>query len=191
MRGTGSPGGSGPADRDAVGTDISVEVPSRSRPIDFVASGCSRRNQGTLPRICQRWLWPLCHITLDRITSLKRFGRPTGCESPFCRSGAEELDREPGPVWIHDFQLALLPSLVKVRSRLCRCPCFGTPMARSGCVAHPSRTSRSAAWVAGIRLSCSKHPATPTRFSNVAHEFRGAVVTASGDQVLYNVHETR
>ena len=51
-------------------------------------------------------LWPLCHITLDRINYLKAFWPAYRSENHrFANAVLEELDREPGQVWIHDFHL--------------------------------------------------------------------------------------
>jgi trehalose 6-phosphate synthase len=59
-------------------------------------------------------LWPLCHITLDRVAYRKAFWAAyCALNRRFAAAVLEELHGCPGPVWIHDFHLALLPGLIK------------------------------------------------------------------------------
>jgi trehalose 6-phosphate synthase len=107
--------GSGSADQDAVGPDMCIEVPPESPAYrlhrvrltpDEVNGGCFG--------YANQVLWPLCHITLDRINYVKAFWPAYRSEMHrFSNAVLEELDREPGQVWIHDFHLALLPALIK------------------------------------------------------------------------------
>jgi trehalose 6-phosphate synthase/phosphatase len=59
-------------------------------------------------------LWPLCHITLDRIAYRKAFWEAyQNLNRRFANAVLEELEHHPGPVWVHDYQLALLPRYLK------------------------------------------------------------------------------
>ena len=59
-------------------------------------------------------LWPLCHVTLDRVSYRKDFW--AGYEALnrcFADIVLDELNKRPAPVWIHDYHLGLLPALIK------------------------------------------------------------------------------
>ena len=58
-------------------------------------------------------LWPLSHITLDRVHFRKRFWRDyKAANQAFADAVLEEVD-EGGVVWIHDYHLCLLPGILK------------------------------------------------------------------------------
>jgi trehalose 6-phosphate synthase len=59
-------------------------------------------------------LWPLCHITLDRVAYRRRYWTEyVELNRRFAESVIEELRTRGGPVWAHDFHLALLPRFIK------------------------------------------------------------------------------
>ena len=59
-------------------------------------------------------LWPLCHVTLDRVYYRKAFwaGYQT-LNSRFAETVLDELAEQTASVWTHDFHLGLLPALIK------------------------------------------------------------------------------
>jgi trehalose 6-phosphate synthase len=138
-------------------------------------------------------LWPLCHITLDRITYLKAFWpayRSTNLR--FSEAVLEELDREPGPIWIHDFHLALLPALVKAAkptlpvSLFWHIPWPGPDVWRI----LPERREILLGLLAADLL-VFQTPSHADAFLQCAHDFLGAIIHSSRDQVLYNGHDTK
>ena len=59
-------------------------------------------------------LWPLCHLTLDRVAYRKIFWHAyQAMNARFAEVVLDELHEKAGFVWIHDFHLALLPGLIK------------------------------------------------------------------------------
>ncbi len=59
-------------------------------------------------------LWPLCHITLDRVAYRKVYWHAyQAMNARFAETVLDELRDKPGFVWVHDFHLALLPGLIK------------------------------------------------------------------------------
>ena len=185
--------GSGSADRDVVGPDMSVEVPPESRAYRL------RRVWLTPDEIkdgylgyANQVLWPLCHITLDRINYLKAFW--SGYQSQnvhFSDAVLAELDREPAPVWIHDFHLALLPALVKAAhptvpvSVFWHIPWPGPDVWRI----LPERREILHGLLAADRI-VFQTPNYAEAFLQCAQEFLGAIVHSSRDRVLYNGHDT-
>ncbi len=186
--------GSGPADRDVVGPDMSVEVPPESPAYRLrrVWLSPDEIKDGYLG-YANQVLWPLCHITLDRITYLKAFWPAYRSENlHFADAVLEELHREPGQVWVHDFHLALLPALVKAAqptvpvSVFWHIPWPGSDVWRI----LPERREVLLGLLASdlIVFQTSSHAEA---FLQCAHEFLGAIMHSSRDRVLYNGHETR
>ena len=61
-----------------------------------------------------RFLWPLCHMTLDRVVFRQRdWEAYQQVNERFSQAILEELEGLPGLVWIQDYHLALLPLLLK------------------------------------------------------------------------------
>jgi len=61
-----------------------------------------------------RFLWPLCHMTLDRVVFRQKFWEGyRRVNERFTRAILEELDERPGLVWIQDYHLALCPAMLK------------------------------------------------------------------------------
>lgn len=107
--------GSGKADRDVVDKDMVVEVPPdaptyRLRRVWLEPNEVKGGYQGYSNQV----LWPLCHITLDRVVYRKAFWHAyQNMNARFAEAVLDELRGRSGLVWIHDFHLALLPGLIK------------------------------------------------------------------------------
>lgn len=107
--------GSGKADRDVVDEDMVVEVPPdaptyRLRRVWLEANEIKGGYQGYANQV----LWPLCHLTLDRVAYRKVFWHAyQAMNARFAEIVLDELREKAGFVWIHDFHLALLPGLIK------------------------------------------------------------------------------
>lgn len=186
--------GSGPADRDAVGQDMSVEVPPESpayrlRRVWLTPDEIKDGYLGYANQV----LWPLCHITLDRINYVKGFWPAYRSENlHFADAVLEELDRESGSVWIHDFHLALLPALVKAArptvpvSVFWHIPWPGPDVWRI----LPERREILVGLLAAdcIAFQTRSHAEA---FLQCAHEFLGAIIHSARDHVLSNGHNTR
>jgi len=186
--------GSGPADCDVVAADMSVEVPPELPAYRLRRVWLSQEEiQDGYHGYANQVLWPLCHITLDRITYLKAFWpayRSTNLN--FAGAVLEELDREQRPVWIHDFHLALLPALVKAArptvpvSVFWHIPWPGPDVWRI----LPERREILQGLLAADRL-VFQTPSYAEAFLRCAHDFLGAIIHASHDHVLYNGRDTR
>ena len=110
--------GSGDADRDVTSEADGLPVPPdspayRLRRVWLEPSVVRNGGQGYANQV----LWPLCHVTLDRVSYRKAFW--TGFQalnSRFADTVLDALDKQPASVWIHDYHLALLPELIKKES---------------------------------------------------------------------------
>jgi alpha,alpha-trehalose-phosphate synthase [UDP-forming] len=107
--------GSGEADREATGPDGHVAVPPDAPAYDLKRVWLTPEEvKGGYQGYSNEVLWPLCHITLDRVSYRRQFWKAyTAVNRRFADSVLEELRRRPGLVWVHDFHLALLPALIK------------------------------------------------------------------------------
>ena len=107
--------GSGSADREAVGPTGALNVPPedpayRLRRVWLSADEVRGAYRGYANQV----LWPLCHITLDRVAYRKSYWpQYVAMNRRFLEAVLREMRPRPGAVWIHDFHLALLPALVK------------------------------------------------------------------------------
>src|SRR5262245_1122946 len=110
--------GSGDADQAVSGQVDGVPVPPdspayRLRRVWLAPSVVRNGCHGYANQV----LWPLCHVTLDRVSYCKAFWAGyEALNSRFADTVLEELDKLPAPVWIHDYHLALLPALIKSNS---------------------------------------------------------------------------
>jgi trehalose 6-phosphate synthase/phosphatase len=109
--------GSGNADRDAVDGNSRLRVPPgdprytlrrvwlRPQEVDNYYHGYANQV-----------LWPLCHITLDRVTYRKNFwDYYERANRAFAEAALEEAD-ERSLVWVQDYQLCLVPQMLRERS---------------------------------------------------------------------------
>ena len=186
--------GSGPADQDVVGPDMCVEVPPESPSYRLRRVWLTPDEvKGGYLGYANQVLWPLCHITLGRINYLKAFWPAYRSENHrFANAVLEELDREPGHVWIHDFHLALLPALIKAEQPTVPVSVFWHIPWPSPDVWRilPERREVLLGLLASdlIVFQTSSHAEA---FLQCAQAFLGAIVPVSRSLVLYNGHETR
>jgi trehalose 6-phosphate synthase/phosphatase len=109
--------GSGNADRDGVDLHNRLQVP----PDDH---GYTLKRVWLKPQDVDNYyhgyanqvLWPLCHITLDRVTYRKNFWYYyERVNQAFAEAVLEEAD-ERSIVWLHDYHLCLVPRLLRERT---------------------------------------------------------------------------
>ena len=107
--------GSGEADRSATGPDGTLAVPPESPAYSLRRVWLTPEEiKGGYQGYANEVLWPLCHITLDRVAYRRRYWTEyVELNRRFAESVIEELRTRSGLVWIHDFHLALLPRLIK------------------------------------------------------------------------------
>lgn len=61
-------------------------------------------------------LWPLCHITLDRVAYRKAWWDAyVAMNQRFASTVLDEVRKNPGLVWVHDYHLALLPAMIRAK----------------------------------------------------------------------------
>jgi trehalose 6-phosphate synthase len=107
--------GSGKADHEVVDQNMVVDVPPDS-PTYRLRRVWLEPNEvkGGYLGYSNQVLWPLCHITLDRVVYRKSFWHAyQAMNARFAEAVLSEIRSKPGLVWIHDFHLALLPGLIK------------------------------------------------------------------------------
>lgn len=110
--------GSGVADQEVPGQVDGFPVPPdspayRLRRVWLEPTAVRNGGQGYANQV----LWPLCHVTLDRVSYRKAFW--AGYEAlnrRFADTVLDELGKRPAPVWVHDYHLGLLPALIKRQS---------------------------------------------------------------------------
>jgi trehalose-6-phosphate synthase len=107
--------GSGEADQEVARNGEVIPVPA-----DQPAYGLRRvwltpeEIKGGYLGYANEVLWPLCHVTLDRVAYQRAFWPPyRSLNRRFAAAVLEELRRRRRPVWIHDFHLSLVPRLIK------------------------------------------------------------------------------
>jgi len=107
--------GSGDADQEVSGQAEGLQVPPdspayRLRRVWLEPSVVRNGGHGYANQV----LWPLCHVTLDRVSYRKAFWDGyQALNSRFADTVLEELDKQQASVWIHDYHLGLLPALIK------------------------------------------------------------------------------
>ncbi len=107
--------GSGDADREVSSQVDSLLVPPdspayRLRRVWLEPAVVRNGGQGYANQV----LWPLCHVTLDRVSYRQVFW--AGYQElnlRFADTVLNELDKQPGSVWVHDYHLGILPALIK------------------------------------------------------------------------------
>ena len=105
--------GSGDADRKA-SKNSRVQVPPENpsytlRRVWLTKTEVDNHYHGYSNQV----LWPLCHMTLDRIYFLKRFWEGyVKVNRTFAKAVLEEADDDT-VVWVHDYQLCLLPKMLR------------------------------------------------------------------------------
>ncbi|MGH7181289.1 MAG: alpha,alpha-trehalose-phosphate synthase (UDP-forming) [Nitrospiraceae bacterium] len=110
--------GSGDADQAMPGQADGLPVPPdspayRLRRVWLEPSVIRNGGQGYANQV----LWPLCHVTLDRVCYRKAFWAGyQALNRRFADTVLDELDEQPASVWIHDYHLGILPALIKKES---------------------------------------------------------------------------
>jgi alpha,alpha-trehalose-phosphate synthase [UDP-forming]/trehalose-phosphatase len=106
--------GSGSADRNSVDENDRVSVPP-----DQPAYRLKRvwLNPGLVENYYHGYsnqvLWPLCHITLDRVYYRNKYWEDyTLANNLFARAVEEEI-KDPSLVWVHDYHLCLVPKVLR------------------------------------------------------------------------------
>ena len=110
--------GSGVADQEVQGQADGLPVPPESpayrlRRVWLEPTVVRNGGQGYANQV----LWPLCHVTLDRVSYRKAFWAGyQALNRRFADTVLDELGKRSAPVWIHDYHLGLLPALIKQQS---------------------------------------------------------------------------
>lgn len=106
--------GSGSGDRDVVDGKNCIEVPPEKpsyilKRVWLNPSVVENYYHGYSNRV----LWPLCHITLDRVYFRKKFWEDyKKANRAFSDAVLEEADND-SIVWIHDYHLCLVPGMLR------------------------------------------------------------------------------
>ena len=109
--------GSGSADRDTVDERDCLSVPPEQPAYTL-------KRVWLHPRLVENYyngysnqvLWPLCHITLDRVYYRKKFWDAyQRVNLAFAQAVLEEVIHYPN-VWIHDYHLCLLPKMLREKA---------------------------------------------------------------------------
>jgi trehalose 6-phosphate synthase len=186
--------GSGKADRDVVDRDMVVEVPPdaptyRLRRVWLEPTEIKGGYEGYANQV----LWPLCHLTLDRVAYRKVFWHAyQAMNARFAEVVLDELREKPGFVWIHDFHLALLPGLIKAShpdqpvAVFLHTPWPGPDAFRI----LPERRELIEALLAGDLLMFQTRTFLHC-FVECAKEFLGSDLRADDHQIEYKGHTTR
>jgi alpha,alpha-trehalose-phosphate synthase [UDP-forming] len=110
--------GSGDSDYEVTGQVDGILVPPdlpayRLRRVWLQPAAVKNGGQGYANQV----LWPLCHVTLDRVSYRKAFWAGyQALNRAFAATVLDELDKHPATVWVHDYHLALLPALIRKTS---------------------------------------------------------------------------
>lgn len=138
-------------------------------------------------------LWPLCHVTLDRVSYRKAFWAGyKALNRRFANTVLDELRKRPASVWVHDYHLGLLPALIKQQSpetTVCHfwhIPWPGPDVFRI----LPERRELLESLLAADCLTFQTSFCA-TAFVDCVKEFVDASVDLSKMVVLYRGHETR
>lgn len=106
--------GSGGGDRDVVDSKNLVQVPPENpsymlKRVWFSPSEVENYYHGYSNQV----LWPLCHITLDRVYFRKKFWEDyKKANKAFSDAVLEEADSN-SIIWIHDYHLCLVPGILR------------------------------------------------------------------------------
>src|SRR6476646_5418355 len=107
--------GSGDADQEVSGQVDGLFVPPdspayRLRRVWLDPAAVKNGGHGYANQV----LWPLCHVTLDRVSYRKAFwAGHQALNRRFAETVLDELDKHPATVWIHDYHLGILPALIR------------------------------------------------------------------------------
>jgi trehalose 6-phosphate synthase len=186
--------GSGAADKEARGQADGISVPPdspayRLQRVSLEPTVVKNGGQGYANQV----LWPLCHVTLDRVSYRKAFW--AGYEAlnrRFADSVLRELGKRPASVWVHDYHLGLLPAMIKQDSpdtTIClfwHVPWPGPDVFRI----LPERLELLDGLLAADCLTFQTS-SYATAFADCVKEFLDVSVDPSNAVVLYRGHKTR
>lgn len=107
--------GSGSADKEEVDKDDSVRVPPEDPSYSLKRVWLSQNEvENYYHGYSNQVLWPLCHITLDRVYHRRRFFEEyKKVNEKFCKAVLEVVHDNNHIVWIHDYHFCLLPNLLR------------------------------------------------------------------------------
>jgi alpha,alpha-trehalose-phosphate synthase [UDP-forming] len=108
--------GSGEADRESVDSNDCVAVPPDMSAYTLKRVWLSDDEvENYYHGYANQVLWPLCHITLDRVNYRQNFWLDyTKANEAFARAVLEEAG-EGSTVWVHDYHLCLVPRILRER----------------------------------------------------------------------------
>ena len=186
--------GSGAADQDAVaqadGLAVSIGSPAyRLRRVWLTPREVWGGGQGYANQV----LWPLCHLTLDRVSYLKDYwDNYVDMNRRFAETVLDELRMRPGLVWIHDYHLALLPELIKAQApHTDVCLFWHVPWPGPDVYKIlPERTEVMTALLAADCLTFQTARCADA-FAECAEQTVGAERSAINDSVIFRGHRTR
>lgn len=186
--------GSGVADQEVPGQVEGLPVPPdspayRLRRVWLEPAVVRTGGQGYANQV----LWPLCHVTLDRVCYRKAFWAGyQALNRRFAETVLNELIKQPASVWIHDYHLGILPAMVKKDSpdtTICHfwhVPWPGPDVFRI----LPERRELLEGLLAADCLTFQTS-SYATAFADCVKEFVDADVDSSKTTVLYRGQKTR
>lgn len=106
--------GSGSGDRDVVDSKNLVRVPPENpsymlKRVWITPSEVENYYHGYSNQV----LWPLCHITLDRVYFKKKFWEDYKKANRYFARAVLEAASDDSIIWIHDYHLCLLPQMLR------------------------------------------------------------------------------
>jgi trehalose 6-phosphate synthase/phosphatase len=106
--------GSGNADRDTVDMDDRIDVPVGApayvlKRVWLSTSEVENYYHGYANQV----LWPLCHITLDRVYFRKKFWEDYARANEAFASAVLSEVKQDSLIWIHDYHLCLVPRFIR------------------------------------------------------------------------------
>lgn len=186
--------GSGAADPEAVaqadGLAVSVGSPSyRLRRVWLTPREIWGGGQGYANQV----LWPLCHVTLDRVSYLKDYWESyVEMNRRFAQTVLDELQMRPGLVWVHDYHLALLPEFIKAASPDTDV-CLFWHVPWPGPDVFKILPEREEILAAILATDCTTFQTARCveAFAACAQQLVGADISATNDTVVFRGHRTR
>ena len=186
--------GSGKADREVVDDEMTVDVPpdSPSYRLRRVWLDQSEVKGGYLG-YANQVLWPLCHITLDRIEYRKMYWHAyQAMNRRFADAVISEVTQRPGFLWIHDFHLALLPALIKAAVPIQRMMVFWhTPWPGADVFRICPERREIIESLLNTDIMTFQTPTFGKAFVECAKEFIGSEIDVSEQGIHYRGHTTR
>ena len=115
MDGTWVAWGSGDSDREVVDAHDRIRVPPDGPRYTLRRVWISPEEvKNYYDGYSNRFLWPLCHVTLDRVVFRQKYWEAyRRVNERFAGAILEEVGQHRGLVWVHDYQLALCPFFLK------------------------------------------------------------------------------